>query len=123
MKVFFYNICCFVMFVTAVCILSLLSYLYFSTQGVPLYHMTSSLESKGSCIDNNHSHFILVDNGTEGKYGGEIEWRANLQNCIAAEKIPRSKYGIDALYCSNLQEAMWRKKHTIAWPSPVFICR
>ena len=83
--------------------------------------MTSSLESIGACIDNNHSHFILVDNGTVGKYGGEIEWRANLQNCIAAEKIPRSKYVIDVSYCSNMQEAMGRKKVTIAWLSPVFI--
>jgi len=58
-------------------------------KGVAPYHMTSSLESKGSCIDNNHSHFILVDDGTVGKYGREIDWRANLQNWIAAEKIPR----------------------------------
>ena len=56
--------------------------------------MTSSLESEGSCIDNNHSHFILVDDGTEGSYGGEIQLRAKLQNCIAAKKIPKSKYVI-----------------------------
>jgi len=56
--------------------------------------MTSSLESKGSCIDNNHSHFILVDDGTEGIYGGEIELRTKLQNYIAAIKIPKSKYVI-----------------------------
>ena len=76
--------------------------------------MTSSLESKGACIDNNHSHFILVDNGTVGKYGGEINLRADLQKCIAAQKIPRSKYVIDILYCSNVQEAMGRKKGKIA---------
>ena len=96
-----------------------MSYLYFSTQDAH-YHMTSSLESKGSCIDNNHSHFILVDDGTVGKYGGEIEWRANLQNCIAAQKIPRSKCVIDVSYCSNVQEAMKRRKVTIAWLLPVF---
>jgi len=35
-----------------------------------------------------------VDDGTEGSYGGEIQLRAKLQNCIAAKKIPKSKYVI-----------------------------
>lgn len=51
--------------------------------------MTSTLESKGSCIDNNHSHFLLVDDGTDGKYGGEIAFRARLQNCLAGKEVPR----------------------------------
>ena len=49
--------------------------------------MTSSLEIQGSCIDNNHSHFLLVDDGTEGEYGGEIAFRAKLQNCLANKEI------------------------------------
>ena len=63
----------------------------FLTQGVVTYHMTSSFLSKGACLDNNHSHFILVDDGREGKYGGEIPFRANLQNCITTKKISRSE--------------------------------
>ena len=55
--------------------------------------MTSSLLSEGACLDNNHSHFILVDDGTAGKYGGEIPFRASLQNCITTKKIARSEYG------------------------------
>lgn len=54
--------------------------------------MTSSLLSEGACLDNNHSHFILVDDGTVGKYGGEIPFRASLQNCITTKKIARSEY-------------------------------
>ena len=61
------------------------------TQGVVTYHMTSSFLSKGACLDNNHSHFILVDDGREGKYGGEIPFRASLQNCITTKKISRSE--------------------------------
>ena len=72
--------------------------------------MTPGLKCKGSFIDNNHSHFILVDDGTVGKYGGEIEWRVNLENCIAAQEIPRGKYVIDVSYCSNMQDAMRVKK-------------
>ncbi|XP_048577809.1 transient receptor potential cation channel subfamily M member 7 isoform X2 [Nematostella vectensis] len=51
------------------------------------YHMTSSMTSAGACLDNNHSHFILVDDGTEGKYGGEIALRASLENCISKQRI------------------------------------
>jgi hypothetical protein len=30
-------------------------------------------------LDPNHTHFILVDDGTEGAFGGEIEFRAQLE--------------------------------------------
>lgn len=53
--------------------------------------MTPSLLSEGACLDNNHSHFILVDDGTVGKYGGEIPFRASLQNCITTKKIAKSE--------------------------------
>ncbi|CAH3165371.1 unnamed protein product, partial [Porites lobata] len=43
------------------------------------YQMTSSMISKGACLDNNHTHFILVDDGTINKYGGEISFRASLE--------------------------------------------
>ncbi|KAJ7363535.1 Transient receptor putative cation channel sub M member 7 [Desmophyllum pertusum] len=61
------------------------------SKGVVTYHMTSSLLSEGASLDNNHSHFILVDDGTAGKYGGEIPFRASLQNCITTKKIAKSK--------------------------------
>ncbi|XP_031570501.1 transient receptor potential cation channel subfamily M member 3-like [Actinia tenebrosa] len=54
------------------------------------YHMTSSMKSKGACLDNNHSHFILVDNGTVEQYGVEISFRANLENCIARKTMAES---------------------------------
>ena len=34
-------------------------------------------------LDHNHTHFILVDDGTEGKYGGEIEFRTELERHIS----------------------------------------
>uniref|UniRef100_A0A8C4Q5U5 TRPM SLOG domain-containing protein n=1 Tax=Eptatretus burgeri TaxID=7764 RepID=A0A8C4Q5U5_EPTBU len=36
-----------------------------------------------SCLDVNHSHFILVDNGTTGQYGVEIELRVQLEMLIS----------------------------------------
>ena len=54
------------------------------------YHMTSSMRSQGACLDNNHTHFILVDDGTINKYGGEISFRASLENCISRKKMEKS---------------------------------
>lgn len=59
--------------------------------------MTPSLLSEGACLDNNHSHFILVDDGTVGKYGGEIPFRASLQNCITTKKIAKSECVLEML--------------------------
>ncbi len=39
-----------------------------------------------SHIDSNHSHFILVDNGSEGSFGKEIEFRSSLENEIRKGK-------------------------------------
>ncbi|KAK7104609.1 hypothetical protein V1264_019300 [Littorina saxatilis] len=40
-------------------------------------------EDKDAPLDKNHTHFILVDNGSVGKAGGEIEFRSRLEKCIA----------------------------------------
>ena len=49
--------------------------------------MKHSLNAEESSLDNNHSHFLLVDDGTEGKYGGEIDFRASFQKVLAKRKI------------------------------------
>jgi len=59
-------------------------------QEVVPYHVTSSTLSQGACLDNNHTHFILVDDGTINKYGGEISFRASLENCISRKKMEKS---------------------------------
>ncbi|ESO89164.1 hypothetical protein LOTGIDRAFT_229069 [Lottia gigantea] len=40
-------------------------------------------QGDGAPLDHNHTHFILVDNGTHGKYGGEIEFRSKLESYIS----------------------------------------
>ena len=54
------------------------------------YQMTSSMLSQGACLDNNHTHFILVDDGTVNRYGGEISFRASLENCISQKQMEKS---------------------------------
>ncbi|XP_037686515.1 transient receptor potential cation channel subfamily M member 2 isoform X3 [Choloepus didactylus] len=38
-----------------------------------------------TCLDSNHSHFILVDDGTHGRYGVEIPLRTKLEKFISEQ--------------------------------------
>ena len=55
------------------------------------YHPDEN-RSKNNKLDANHTHFILVDDSSTGKYDVEIEIRADLEkalrNCKGNEKIP-----------------------------------
>ena len=47
-----------------------------------------SVTAKGKDVplDHNHTHFIMVDDGTEGIFGKEIEFRAQLERYLS-EKV------------------------------------
>ncbi|KAM4731283.1 transient receptor potential cation channel subfamily M member 2 [Anableps anableps] len=47
-----------------------------------------------SCLDNNHTHFLLVDDGTSGQYGVEIELRARLEKYISSKNLGNKVSGI-----------------------------
>lgn len=51
------------------------------------YQMMSNPFSKLSALNGSHSHFILADNGTSGKYGAEVRLRRQLEKHIALQKI------------------------------------
>ncbi|XP_057301332.1 transient receptor potential cation channel subfamily M member 7-like [Hydractinia symbiolongicarpus] len=55
------------------------------------YHMTSSFEMTGACLDNNHTHFLLVDSGLINRYGGEIAFRGALEKCIRKMEIDKNR--------------------------------
>lgn len=42
-----------------------------------------------TCLDSNHSHFILVDDGTHGRYGVEIPLRSKLEKFISEQTKER----------------------------------
>ena len=46
-----------------------------------------------TCLDSNHSHFILVDDGTHGRYGVEIPLRARLEKFISEQTKERGGEG------------------------------
>ncbi|KAH0621730.1 hypothetical protein JD844_023341 [Phrynosoma platyrhinos] len=45
------------------------------------------------CLDNNHTHLILVDNGTHGYPATEAKLRTQLEKYISERIIPDSNYG------------------------------
>ncbi|KAM4616385.1 transient receptor potential cation channel subfamily M member 3 isoform 3-T3 [Polymixia lowei] len=51
------------------------------------YQTMSNPLSKLTVLNSLHSHFILADNGTTGKYGAEVKLRRQLEKHISLQKI------------------------------------
>ena len=64
---------------------------FFSLKNKGLWPATYAIEDvippqKGSsALDHNHTHFLLVDNGTEGVYGTEIKFRSRIESFISSK--------------------------------------
>uniref|UniRef100_A0A4W6CR59 Transient receptor potential cation channel, subfamily M, member 1a n=1 Tax=Lates calcarifer TaxID=8187 RepID=A0A4W6CR59_LATCA len=56
------------------------------------YQTMSNPLSKLSVLNSSHSHFILSDNGTTGKYGAEVRLRRQLEKHIALQKINTQQF-------------------------------
>jgi hypothetical protein len=50
-------------------------------------------DDRDAYLDPNHTHFLLVDDGTESKYGGEIAFRAQLESRLASGGKTNSNTG------------------------------
>ncbi|XP_045910552.1 transient receptor potential cation channel subfamily M member 2 isoform X2 [Micropterus dolomieu] len=59
-------------------------------------HYLMDIKGQGrlSCLDNNHTHFLLVDDGTQGRYGVEIELRSRLEKYISGKSLGTKESGI-----------------------------
>ncbi|KAM5275432.1 transient receptor potential cation channel subfamily M member 2 isoform 10-T14 [Hipposideros larvatus] len=65
------------------------------TGGFPAEYIVDE-EGQGhlTCLDSNHSHFILVDDGTHGRYGVEIALRTRLEKFISEQTKERGGVAI-----------------------------
>ena len=50
------------------------------------YNSIFTSNTKDCTLEPNHTHFILVDDGTEHQYGTEISFRIELESTIAGMK-------------------------------------
>ncbi|XP_048780497.1 transient receptor potential cation channel subfamily M member 2-like isoform X2 [Ostrea edulis] len=55
------------------------------------YTVTPASDRIEKCLDPNHTHFILVDNGTNNQPGAEVKFRATLERAIANIKTGNSQ--------------------------------
>lgn len=55
------------------------------------YRLGKKQRPKESFLDPNHTHFVLVDNGTQHHFGVEIPFRARMENSIANMKTNTGK--------------------------------
>ena len=57
-------------------------------QGKNVFYPKLSSDKKGEApLEPNHTKFILIDDGTMKKFGGEIVFRAKLEQAISAESL------------------------------------
>ena len=57
------------------------------------YKVESSLVQKGAYLDHNHTHFLLINDGSEGKFGVEIPFRAKFEKFIMESTISKDSRG------------------------------
>uniref|UniRef100_A0A8C4FF86 Transient receptor potential cation channel, subfamily M, member 2 n=1 Tax=Dicentrarchus labrax TaxID=13489 RepID=A0A8C4FF86_DICLA len=67
-----------------------------NSEGCFSAHYLMDIKSQGrlSCLDNNHTHFLLVDDGTQGRYGVEIELRSRLEKYISGKHLGNKDSGL-----------------------------
>lgn len=61
------------------------------TYSINLTH-THIHRSKLAVLNNRHAYFLLVDNGTQGKYGAELILRRKLEKFISGLKLHPCEY-------------------------------
>lgn len=84
-------------------------------QGCFPAHYLMDIKGQGrlSCLDNNHTHFLLVDDGTQGRYGVEIELRSRLEKYISGKSLGTKGYSWCLVYKSikpftdNISNLIW----------------
>uniref|UniRef100_A0A8C3AQW7 Transient receptor potential cation channel subfamily M member 3 n=1 Tax=Cyclopterus lumpus TaxID=8103 RepID=A0A8C3AQW7_CYCLU len=71
------------------------------------YQTMSNPMSKLTVLNSLHSHFILADNGTTGKYGPEVKLRRQLEKHISLQKINTRDCKCIFLINNRLFNSLW----------------
>ncbi|XP_036847247.2 transient receptor potential cation channel subfamily M member 6 isoform X3 [Manis javanica] len=92
---------------------------------VCLYQILGNPLSKLTTLNSMHSHFILSDDGTLGKYGNEMKLRRNLEKYLSLQKIHSSSgqgvpvVGLVVEGGPNVILSVWE---TVKDEDPVVVC-
>ncbi|KAJ1121114.1 hypothetical protein NDU88_009242 [Pleurodeles waltl] len=58
------------------------------------YILDEKNQGRLCCLDTDHSHFILVDDGSQGRYGVEIQLRTQLEKYISEQTVTKGDFHI-----------------------------
>ncbi|XP_060055277.1 transient receptor potential cation channel subfamily M member 6 isoform X1 [Erinaceus europaeus] len=92
---------------------------------VCLYQALGNPLSKFTTLNSMHSHFILADDGTVGKYGNEMKLRRSLEKYLSLQKIhSRSRQGVPVvgLLVEGGPNAILSVWETVRDGDPVVVC-
>ncbi|XP_026320800.1 transient receptor potential cation channel trpm [Hyposmocoma kahamanoa] len=91
------------------------------------YHAIASPRSKLAVLNNRHAYFLLVDNGSVGKYGAEIVLRRKLEKYIAAQKLHPYTHSSTPVVCLVIEGGTNTVRAVLEYvtdtpPVPVVVC-
>ncbi|KAG8245245.1 Transient receptor putative cation channel sub M member 7 [Homalodisca vitripennis] len=91
------------------------------------YHSISSPRSKFAVLNNRHAYFLLVDNGTGGRYGAEIILRRKLEKYISNQKLHPCTHCSTPVVCLVIEGGTNTIRAVLEYvtdtpPVPVVVC-
>ncbi|KAK6630175.1 hypothetical protein RUM44_005731 [Polyplax serrata] len=91
------------------------------------YHSISSPRSKLAALNNKHAYFLLVDNGTEGRYGAEIILRRKLEKYISIQRLHPCTHCSTPVVCLVIEGGTNTIRAVLEYvtddpPVPVVVC-
>ncbi|CAI9735606.1 Hypothetical predicted protein [Octopus vulgaris] len=89
------------------------------------YEIKDGIDSTTSALDPNHSHFILVDDGTQETLGVEAEFRKKLEDTISQYEIPGTRFKVPAvvIFVGDKMETLKSVSDSISRNIPVVIVK
>lgn len=91
------------------------------------YHPMNSPKSKFVALNKHHTFFLLVDNGTVGKYGPELILRRKLENYISKQRIETRGGLATPVVCVVIEGGPQTIRQVLEYvtdspPVPVIVC-
>jgi len=91
------------------------------------YHSISSPRSKYAVLNNRHAYFLLVDNGTSGRYGAELILRRKLEKYISIQKLHPGTHCSTPVVCLVIEGGTNTIRAVLEYvtdtpPVPVVVC-
>ncbi|KAK4884574.1 hypothetical protein RN001_000845 [Aquatica leii] len=91
------------------------------------FHSISSPRSKFAALNNRHAYFLLVDNGTQGRYGAEIVLRRKLEKFISIQRLHPYTHSSTPVVCLVIEGGTNTIRAVLEYvtdnpPVPVVVC-